>query len=176
MIIGLIGYAQSGKDTVASILIERYGFERRAFADKIRDILYDMNPIVSCSPSGYLQDLVNLVGWDEAKQEPQVRKLLQNLGVACRTHIDTDVWVDAAMNTMDVSKNYVITDVRFLNEIDRLRSARATIWRVTRPGVGPVNQHVSETELASVQADETIYNDGDKNDLLAKVIRTLDSK
>jgi hypothetical protein len=78
-IIGLTGYAQSGKDTFASILVEKYGYSRIAFADKIRDFLYGINPMVGCSPTGYLQDLVNLVGWDKAKQEPQVRRLLQDL-------------------------------------------------------------------------------------------------
>ena len=39
-VIGLTGYAQSGKDTVASILVEKYGYRRIAFADKIRDFLF----------------------------------------------------------------------------------------------------------------------------------------
>lgn len=33
MIIGLVGYDNSGKDTVAAYLIKEHGFERRAFAD-----------------------------------------------------------------------------------------------------------------------------------------------
>jgi dephospho-CoA kinase len=40
MIIGLTGYAQSGKDTVANILVENYGYQRVAFADPIRALLY----------------------------------------------------------------------------------------------------------------------------------------
>ena len=66
--IGLVGYSQSGKDTVADILVKNYGYTRVAFADKIREFLYGLNPMVACSPTGYLQDLVNLVGWDAAKQ------------------------------------------------------------------------------------------------------------
>jgi dephospho-CoA kinase len=46
MIIGLSGYSRSGKDEVAKILVEDYGFTRIAFADKIRELLYEMNPIV----------------------------------------------------------------------------------------------------------------------------------
>ena len=72
-VIGLTGYAQSGKDTLASILVERYGYRRVAFADAIREFIYEVNPMVSCSPTGYLKDLVNLVGWDNAKQEPHHR-------------------------------------------------------------------------------------------------------
>ena len=36
MIIGLSGYAQSGKDEVAKVLVEDYGYKRVAFADKIK--------------------------------------------------------------------------------------------------------------------------------------------
>jgi len=39
MIIGLSGYASAGKDSVAQILVEKFGYKRMAFADAIRDIL-----------------------------------------------------------------------------------------------------------------------------------------
>jgi hypothetical protein len=45
-IIGLSGYAQCGKDAVAAYLVERYGFERRGFADKMREAVYALNPVV----------------------------------------------------------------------------------------------------------------------------------
>ena len=46
VVIGLSGYASSGKDTVAQFLIEEHGFEKIAFADPIRNMLLAMNPIV----------------------------------------------------------------------------------------------------------------------------------
>lgn len=39
-IIGLTGKKRSGKDTVANILSKNYGYQRVAFADKLREILY----------------------------------------------------------------------------------------------------------------------------------------
>jgi len=44
-VIGLCGFAQSGKDTAASFLVER-GFTRLAFADILRQSLYNLNPMV----------------------------------------------------------------------------------------------------------------------------------
>jgi dephospho-CoA kinase len=38
-IIGLTGYAGSGKDTVRNILEAKHGFDGIAFADPIRDML-----------------------------------------------------------------------------------------------------------------------------------------
>jgi len=85
MIIGLSGYAQSGKDTVAEVLVDNYGFTRVAFADKIREYLYEVNPLVQVvgfEPI-YLREIVNSKGWEQAKKNPYVRKTLQDSGVVC---------------------------------------------------------------------------------------------
>lgn len=163
--IGLIGYSQAGKDTVASILVERYGYTRVAFADKIREFLYDLNPMVACSPTGYLQDLVNLVGWDAAKQEPQVRRLLQDLGNSARKTIDENVWVTLALGNIDVNQRVVITDVRFENEAMMIKLMGGQLWRVKRLGIGPVNDHVSESELEGYKVDQIFVNNGTLKDL-----------
>lgn len=164
-VIGLTGYAQSGKDTLAAILVERYGYRRIAFADTIRKFLYEINPMVACSPTGYLKDLVNLVGWDKAKQEPQVRRLLQDLGVAARDLIGPNVWVDAAMASVDDSEKVVITDVRFENEADCINSMGGQLWRIKRPGVEAVNAHISETQMDGYKVDQIIVNNGTVEDL-----------
>lgn len=175
MIVGLTGYAQSGKDTLANILVEEYGYTRVAFADKIREFLYEVNPMVGCSPSGYLKDLVNLVGWDAAKQEPQVRRLLQDLGVGARKVFGEGFWVHQAMKTMlddpRPDMNYVITDVRFLNEADMIRANKGQIWRVKRNGVSAVNSHVSESEMDGYNVDQIFTNNGSIQDL-EKLIKT----
>ena len=167
--IGLVGYSQSGKDTVAEILVKNYGYTRVAFADKIREFLYDLNPMVACSPTGYLQDLVNLVGWDAAKQEPQVRRLLQDLGNSARKTIDENVWVTLALGNIDVNQRVVITDVRFENEAMMIKLMGGQLWRVKRVGVGPVNDHVSESELEGYKVDQIFVNNGTIEDLEALI-------
>lgn len=167
--IGLVGYSQSGKDTVADILVKNYGYTRVAFADKIREFLYGLNPMVACSPTGYLQDLVNLVGWDAAKQEPQVRRLLQDLGNSARKTIDENVWVTLALGNIDVNQRVVITDVRFENEAMMIKLMGGQLWRVKRVGVGPVNDHVSESELEGYKVDQIFVNNGTIEDLEALI-------
>jgi hypothetical protein len=164
-LIGLTGYAQSGKDTVASILVEKYGYTRIAFADKIREFLYGINPMVACSPTGYLQDLVNLVGWDAAKQEPQVRRLLQDLGVSARELLNEDIWITSALDGVSKDERVVVTDVRFENEATMIRAMGGQLWRVKRVGFGPVNEHVSESELAGYKVDQIFVNNGTLDDL-----------
>jgi len=162
MIIGLTGYARSGKDTVANILVDNYGYTRVAFADKIRDLLVEMDPILE---SGHrLSSTLEEYGWDLAKAKPEVRRLLQMLGVGARKVLGESFWVHEAMKTMlndpRPDMNYVITDVRFLNEADMVRANNGQIWRVKRVGVGAINSHVSESEMDDYKVDQIFTNNG----------------
>ena len=163
MIIGLIGYARSGKDTVANVLVNKFGFTRLAFADGIRNALYETNPLVGNSHR--VKTVVDNYGWDEAKADPEIRRLMQAFGVAARNHISSTVWVDIVKGQLHPSRNYVITDVRFMNEVEMLKDEYAQVWRIIRPNVNAVNNHVSEHELDGYEADHTLFNDGSVEDL-----------
>ena len=168
MIIGLSGYAQSGKDSVAKILVEEYGYTRIAFADKIKELLYEINPRVN---DRQLQQWVAIQGWDATKEIPEVRMMLQNLGVGGRKIIGNKLWIKVAMMQYEPMKHFVFTDVRFTNEAEMIKDYGGHIWRVERPGVKPVNDHVSESELNVWNFDEMIYNAGTLEDL-AEVVRS----
>jgi hypothetical protein len=163
MIIGLSGYARSGKDEVAKILVEDYGFTRLAFADKIRQLLLAIDPSLG-GPK--LSTIVAEYGWDVAKSKAEVRTLLQHLGVAARNLIDEHIWVTTVLNQIEENdKNYVITDVRFENEAVAIKLMGGQLWRVKRLGVGPVNNHVSESELDWYKVDQIFVNNGSIEDL-----------
>ena len=132
MIIGLSGYARSGKDEVAKILMEDYGYKRIAFADKIRELLLETNPQVK---DGFrVESIVAAYGWDQAKvMFPEIRKLLQDLGVGARKVFDDSFWIGQVFYAMNVDNNYVITDVRFINEADTIKNNNGQIWRIKRP-------------------------------------------
>ena len=102
MIIGLCGYAQSGKDTVANILVEKYGYQRIAFADPIRALLYETNPMLK---EGYrVQGLVDVYGWDKVKVDyPEARRLLQELGLGARKLFVVMFWVNQSLKDIDAS-------------------------------------------------------------------------
>ena len=176
MIIGLSGYAQSGKDTVANVLVSKYEFERVAFADAIRSILWEMNPIVK--DSGFtLQSVVHAYGWDKAKvMFSEVRRLLQELGVSSRNTLGEDVWVNAVLRkASDKTKNYVISDVRFENEAAIIKQMDGQLWRVKRPNVGAVNSHISESELDGHKVDQILNNGGTIEELELLVQQRMDA-
>jgi hypothetical protein len=168
MIIGLAGYAQSGKDTVAKILIENFGFERVAFADPIRNMLMEINPFVEDDMR--VADLVNDYGWDIAKAKPEVRRLLQDLGVGARKVFGEDFWVKQALGSHKPWDNVVVTDVRFTNEADYIKGfPEAQLWRIKRIGVGAVNGHVSERDMDGYNVDQIFANNGTLGDLEALI-------
>jgi hypothetical protein len=167
MIIGLSGYAGTGKDTVAKVLIDNHGYKRIAFADSIRESLYILNPIVK---DGFrVQGLVDSYGWDKAKMEnAELRRLLQVYGSEVgREKYGKGFWVNQALKGVgNSSEKIVITDVRFPNEADAIKMYdKAQIWRIARPGVAPINTHISETAMDAYKWDHTIVNDSGKNDL-----------
>mgnify|MGYP001029466142 CR=1 FL=1 len=99
MIVAFCGYAGSGKDTAADILVKDYGFTKIAFADALRKMAWDINPMVWVDVYGkryYYQQVINDYGYSGAKEIfPEVRRFLQRLGTdGCRRHIDDNIWVE----------------------------------------------------------------------------------
>lgn len=165
MIIGISGYARSGKDTVAELLVNKYGFERVAFADALRNFVYEMNPLVNRENN--IREIVDALGWDEAKAKPEVRECLQNVGLAARKQFGEEFWVRQALGKVGYTQNVVITDVRFKNEAASIKDKDySQMWRVTRPGVGPINKHISEVDLDDWNRwDYEFINSGSLEDL-----------
>lgn len=175
-LIGLSGYARTGKDTVAQILGE-HGYRRASFADKLRDAVLALDPMVDLSPdSSYscinLSCLIEEIGWEAAKDAyPDVRRLLQRMGTDVgRAFFGQDVWADLAMAGLEPGGRYVFTDVRFPNEADAIRAREGHLWRVRRPGFAPVNAHPSETALDCYRFDWIVENDSN----LAQLRRTVE--
>lgn len=170
MIIGLSGYAQSGKDTVANILVEKYGYKRIAFADPIRDLLYEMDPPVPVGVGSEkhvigLQNYIDVYGWDGAKQNPIVRSMLQNLGVGARKIFGDTFWVYQALSDVAPQDKVVVSDVRFINEAEFIQGFKGQIWRIERLNTEAVNGHVSESEMTGYPVDQTFLNNGTIEDL-----------
>lgn len=156
-LVGLVGYAQSGKDTLAGYL----GYRRIAFADPLKELALACNPHLAPDTLSSLRDWVEEEGWEATKaQAPGAREFLQNLGCGVRDVLGADTWVQAAFAKYDPTQPTVITDVRFPNEIAAIRARGGVIVRIDRPGTKPPNNHVSEFAWQSEAPDHFICNDG----------------
>lgn len=164
MIIGLVGLAQSGKDTTAEILVRRGNFQQISFAGPLKQISYDIDPLITADK--HLAELVDEFGWDHVKVNyPECRRFLQRIGTeGMRKNIHNNFWVNLALTKMqeDTSVNYVISDMRFLNEYNQIKNAYPNAfeaWRIVRDGLAVMN-HASETEMSTIPVDRVIDNNG----------------
>ncbi|AKY03740.1 deoxynucleoside monophosphate [Streptomyces phage Lannister] len=179
LLVGIGGYAGSGKDEAARALTNG-GWRRLAFADRLRDFAYRQNPLVRTYPDVppvRLARLVDDLGWEQAKRMfPEVRDVLVETGNTAREILGVNVWVDAVLNRFDPERDaLVIPDVRYRNEAEAIRSRGGLLIRIERPGVGPSRDilgqpHESDTALDGYPFDHTYVNDGSIEDMHAFVL------
>lgn len=185
VLIGLSGYAQAGKDTVGAVLCENADFERLAFADALKAVLTEVDPLINWWDGGGDEPISiplswRLVeeGWESTKANNPMsmfnaRTYLQRLGNAVRDYVDPNAWLNAVMRQVKPGGKYVITDVRFPNEAQAIKDVGGQVWRIERPGTGPANAHVSETALDDWPFDLLIRNQWDLPYLHEVVIETM---
>ena len=201
MIVGLIGFIGAGKGTVGDLL-RLQGYKQASFAGALKDTASQM------------------FGWDRALLEGDTeqsrvfrekkddfwserfgydfspRLALQLLGTeAGRNVFHEDIWIYALENRIRNHKNVVVTDTRFPNEIEFIRSKGGVIVEVKRGErpewyetalkentdlkyLGKMNEkypdiHVSEWAWIGKHVDYTIENDGTFDDLKLKVVNLL---
>jgi hypothetical protein len=186
MIISLSGYSGSGKDTVGTILqqIDRDShWEIKKWAGKLKQVaeLLTGIPVEKFEDQEFKKTNLGKQWNDRINNPMSVRDFLQKLGTeGLRDGLHTNTWVNALMadykcvpadrapNGWDCP-NWIITDTRFPNEAQAIKDSGGIIIRVTRPGIGPVNDHPSETALNQWNFDYEIQNDGTLENLINSV-------
>lgn len=142
MIIGLLGSIGSGKNTVADILVRNHSFARYSFASTLKDATAN----IFGWPRNLLEgDTEEGRQWREEVDEWWAKKLdmpgftprlaLQLLGTEVfRTHFHPDIWINSLLYQLETQPNTlkVISDARFANEIDAIRSVGGILIRVDR--------------------------------------------
>ena len=138
-LIGLVGFINAGKGAVADIFVEKYGFQKEAFANPVKDAIAAMF-------SWNRKWLEGDTEWSRTwREKPDLfwshkfgrpftpREALQKMGTEVgRDTYHTDLWVDAFERRMNPQKNYVLSDTRFPNEIKKIIELDGIVIRVTR--------------------------------------------
>lgn len=158
-LIGIAGQARSGKDTLASYLLDNLDgiWLRSSFADPIKEMLRAIG--VDCS-----DDKKAVV--DESYGVTP-RHMMQTLGTEWgRNLIDNDIWVKAFAR-LNAGKCVIVPDVRFENEADLVRANGVLIRLTGRGGIG--SNHVSENPIGFKEGDIVIDNSRDLDWLYAQI-------
>lgn len=185
MIIGLSGYAKSGKDTVAEIIQELQPdkWEVKKFSGKLKQIASILTgiPAFKFEDQHFKSSMLGEEWWKnygDFYHQTTVRDFLQVLGTdAIRNGLHSNAWVNALMvdyhedereeridnyiKRVSPPCNWIVTDVRFPNEAESIKDRGGVIIRIDRPGVEPVNAHPSETALDNWDFDYRIANASD---------------
>jgi hypothetical protein len=195
-LIGFYGKSESGKDTAADVLCNSHGYFKIAFADPMKRFAQE---VFRFKPDQLWGDLKNVP--DKRYGELTPRTVLQVLGTEFGRRCYPDIWVDYALHvtgvllqggqlytacqglfesSLDVINpptGVVIADVRFENEVRRIKEAGGLIVRIQRPQKAKMSAsesaHVSETaEIPEDLFDVTLLNDGSKSEFEARVHET----
>ena len=162
-------------------LEEQSGFEIKKFANKLKQIA----SILCGVPLKYWenQDFKN----EKMPEDWGVmtyREFLQRLGTdVIRDGIDSNVWVNALFSDYKPQKlseynpsRWIITDMRFPNEMKAVKERKGITIRVSRTGIHTPkveDLHPSETSLDDAEFNYHIDNSGTIEDLIEKVKEIL---
>lgn len=196
MIIGLTGYQNSGKSTVAQYLVKELNFIELSFSSALKDIVahlfnWDRDLLEGTTPESRLWRETKDVKWSKSfDQELTPRTVLQTFGTNVIRTFKDDFWIRILENKIvdilneNKNANIVITDARFLNEIAFIKSYSGTIYWVIRDlpvyhndiisaieknGIPNIKVHRSEWEFLMEPKKIVIRNDSSLKDLYTKL-------
>lgn len=177
MLIAIHGFKQSGKDTLADLLVKEYGFKKVAFADRLKEALHLIFNVPRAWLWGSDEDKQKLtkVAWsdfenfDKSEKDDEtflsVRELMQIFATEiCRSKIP-GIWYRYL--PIHPEENLVVSDLRFSNEAEFLKENKAILIKVNRPSARG-GEHESEAGLPDKMMDFVLSNDADLESFYSK--------
>jgi hypothetical protein len=171
--LGLSGKSGAGKDTVADILVSKWGFSKFTVATPLKEACRIIFGFSDEQLNGNLRNVVDLRWGITPRRALQVvgTDLFRVALAAALPEIGDNIWVMVLRNRINECHNnkIVITDIRYQNELDVLGPS-AQSWRIIRPEyelTGAAAQHPSEA--GNFKVDINVNNNGTLEDLEREV-------
>lgn len=167
-LIGVSGKKRSGKDEFFKIFNDFSGniYDCTKFAGKLKTIcsIITGQPEFKFYDGTYCDEY--LPDWNMT-----VREIQQLIGTELfRNTLDKDVWVKSLFVDFKPNDKWIITDVRFPNEIEAIKKHGGIIIRIENPNINNSNTHSSETSLDNYNDwDYIIRNDGTLDEYKTKI-------
>ncbi len=142
-IIAICGFQGAGKDTLADILIDNYGYTRLSFAGAVKDVAsiifsWDREMLEGRTKEARAKREIIDEWWAKRLNIPHLtpRWVLQNFGTDLfRNNFHKDIWVatvEKKILNMAENKKVVITDCRFPNEIQTIKNLGGKVIHIYR--------------------------------------------
>lgn len=158
VLIGLIGYKQSGKDTFADYLVCHHNFKKEAFAEPVKEVCRIMFHL----KYEQMNDPILKETIDE-RWGISPRQMMQKVGTDTIRHAwGDDFWIkNMGMRVGNHNDNsIVVSDVRFPNEAQWVKDNGGVLIRIMDSREHS-DTHSSETLQASIKEDFLIFNKKD---------------
>lgn len=140
MLIGLSGYARSGKTTAAEYIEREYGIPRRHIAEPLRDML---RPLLAAN--GVPADMVDRYLTGDLKEAviPEIGATSRHLQVSIGTDwgrklVDKNIWARTWRRMWGATGHAMNDSVRFPNEEDEIRDGGGFTILIQRTGTHPI--------------------------------------
>lgn len=178
LLVGVAGKAGAGKDTVSQFLCDLFRFQSFAFAEPLKKALQAMLDLGDEHVNGELKECeLPLLGVSP-------RRLMQTLGTEWgRDTVRQDFWLKVMERRyvehrrlcwrLQMNCLVAVSDVRFNNEADWVRSQGGLVLHVDRDDVRAVSPHVSEAGVSFHRDDIRISNNGTLEDLQQKLVHIV---
>lgn len=104
--------------------------------------------------------------------KPTIREFLQKLGTEVGRTLHPNTWVNSLTDEYDKRdwlSNWIITDLRYMNEYEVLKSIEPNLIVIKIIGRGKDNGHSSNHGMDNHKFDYTIYNTGSLEELFREV-------
>lgn len=155
-IIGISGWAGSGKTALANQLVKKHGFVKLSFAEELREIAKLIFPLTEVDLNSITRKEKK---WKTYDWSP--REFLVNLGEFVRYH-DKEYFVSRALaKCKNTGLDYVFDDLRFENEYEAIKKLGGKTIRVNRyEKHNPYGKHkdiISETALDKHEFDYIVH-------------------
>lgn len=132
MLVGVVGFAGSGKGAVSDIFVEM-GFTKLAFADPVKDCVSKIFGWNRASLEGDTDTSRRFREIEDPYWGITPRYALQLMGTeAGRSVFGGDIWIRSMEVRMKSYPDCVISDVRFPNEMEFIRSNGGNLVTVSR--------------------------------------------
>jgi len=179
-LIGFLAISRSGKDTCADHLVQNYGYTKMSFAEPLKKMCAiafgfnqeqlhgDLKEVVDESWGITPRLALQYLGTDVFRKD--ITKIVPNIG--------DNFWINCFKVNyfIELQKNpdfkCVISDVRFQNEVDLIKTLGGVVIKLERPTLDPnrVYNHESERGISLIKNyNYLLVNDKTKEELYEKL-------
>jgi len=166
MLVGILGLKGSGKDTIGNYLIENYNFEKLAYAGALKDAICCIFGWDRTMMEGATEESRKWREEEDPYWEFSPREMMQRIGTDLfRKQIKDDIWIKSLKLKLEkmtqgpfkTTKNVVITDCRFKNEIDVIKEKGGIIILVEREPPSWI-KYVEDYKAGEITEEEAVQN------------------